>query len=63
MMMQPWEAEDGDGGGGGEDVDDGVLRLRSPATPERIRLACEDPIMRRARVVPRDGEEGFFVEI
>lgn len=43
--------------------DDGVLRLRSPATPERIRLACEDPIMKRARVVPKEGERGFFVEI
>lgn len=51
---------DGDGKGEG---DDGVLRLRSPATPERIRLACEDPIMRRARVMPREGEKGFFVEI
>lgn len=53
---------DGVAAGDGGD-DDGVLRLRSPATPERIRLACEDPIMRRARVVPREGERGFFVEI
>lgn len=42
---------------------DGVLRLRSPATPERIRLACEDPIMRRARVAAEEGEKAFFVEI
>lgn len=52
--------QDGEGGDGGED---GVLRLRSPATPERIRLACEDPIMKRARVVAEEGEKGFFVEI
>lgn len=51
------DGEDGDG------AEDGVLRLRSPATPERIRLACEDPIMKRARVVAEDGEKGFFVEI
>lgn len=47
----------------GDDGGDGVLRLRSPATPERIRLACEDPIMKRARVVPKAGEKAFFVEI
>ncbi|KAG6088801.1 hypothetical protein E4U15_005074 [Claviceps sp. LM218 group G6] len=49
--------EDGAGAGAG------LLRLESPATPERIRLACEDEIMRRARVVPREGEESFFVVI
>lgn len=54
---------DGVAAGDGEEDGDGVLRLRSPATPEKIRLACEDPIMRRARVVPREGEKGFFVEI
>ncbi|PKS07048.1 hypothetical protein jhhlp_005645 [Lomentospora prolificans] len=43
--------------------EDGLLRLRSPATPERIRLACEDPIMKRARVTPKEGEKSFFVEI
>jgi xanthine dehydrogenase/oxidase len=41
----------------------GLLRLESPATTERIRLACEDEIMRRARVVPKDGEKSFFVSI
>ena len=41
----------------------GMLRLESPATPERIRLACEDEIMRRARVVPKEGEKSFFVTI
>lgn len=41
----------------------GLLRLESPATPERIRLACEDDIMRRARVVPKEGEKSFFVAI
>ncbi|KAG6011629.1 hypothetical protein E4U54_007979 [Claviceps lovelessii] len=47
----------------GEDHCEGLLRLQSPATPERIRLACEDEIMRRARVTPKEGEESFFVVI
>ncbi|PHH89212.1 hypothetical protein CDD83_6484 [Cordyceps sp. RAO-2017] len=51
------EVTAGDGG------DAGLLRLESPATPERIRLACEDEIMRRARVVPKEGEKSFFVAI
>jgi xanthine dehydrogenase/oxidase len=50
-------------GVGVDDAADGLLRLRSPATPERIRLACVDPIMERARVVAREGEEGFFIAI
>lgn len=41
----------------------GLLRLESPATPERIRLACEDEIMKRARVLPKEGEKSFFVAI
>jgi len=41
----------------------GLLRLESPATPERIRLACEDEIMKRARVLPKEGERSFFVAI
>jgi xanthine dehydrogenase/oxidase len=57
--MYDVEAKTGVDGGEG----DGLLRLESPATPERIRLACEDPIMRRARVVPKDGEKSFFVAI
>ncbi|KAL9944212.1 hypothetical protein D7B24_009526 [Verticillium nonalfalfae] len=48
----------------GQDAsDDGLLRLESPATPERIRLSCEDPIMRAARVLPKEGEKSFFVAI
>ncbi|KAK5997797.1 Xanthine dehydrogenase [Cladobotryum mycophilum] len=47
----------------GEDHSEGLLRLESPATPERIRLACEDEIMKRARVVPKEGEKSFFVAI
>ncbi|KAK2596720.1 hypothetical protein QQS21_006175 [Conoideocrella luteorostrata] len=47
----------------GEDHSEGLLRFESPATPERIRLACEDDIMRRARVTPKDGEQSFFVVI
>ncbi|PHH79027.1 hypothetical protein CDD80_5741 [Ophiocordyceps camponoti-rufipedis] len=46
-------------GEGGE----GMLRLESPATGERIRLACEDGIVRRARVLPKEGERSFFVAI
>ncbi|KAL7624279.1 hypothetical protein AAE478_005839 [Parahypoxylon ruwenzoriense] len=46
---------------GGED--DGLLRLESPATPERIRLSCVDPIMERARVLPKEGEKNFFIAI
>jgi len=50
--------------GGEEEQDrDSLLRLESPATPERIRLCCEDEIMRRSRVVPKDGEKSFFVAI
>ncbi|GMF73991.1 unnamed protein product [Aspergillus oryzae] len=40
-----------------------VLSLRSPATPERIRVSCADPIIERARVLPKEGEKSFFVEI
>jgi xanthine dehydrogenase/oxidase len=52
------EAKVGDAGDAG-----GLLILESPATPERIRLACEDEIMRRARVLPKEGEKNFFVAI
>lgn len=51
------------GGDKDDGSDDGLLRLESPATPERIRLACEDEIMRRARVVAKPGEKSFFVAI
>lgn len=40
-----------------------VLRLESPATPERIRVSCADPIVERARVLPKEGEKSFFVAI
>ncbi|KAF4123766.1 xanthine dehydrogenase/oxidase [Geosmithia morbida] len=40
---------------------DDLLRLESPATAERIRLACDDEIMKRARVTPKEGEKNFFV--
>jgi xanthine dehydrogenase/oxidase len=42
---------------------DGLLRLESPATPERIRMACVDPLIKRAYVAPREGEKGFFITI
>ncbi|KAM0330938.1 hypothetical protein ACHAQA_003895 [Verticillium albo-atrum] len=48
---------------GKDATNDGLLRLESPATPERIRLSCEDPIMRAARVLPKEGEKSFFVAI
>lgn len=38
-----------------------VLSLRSPATPERIRISCCDPLVERARV--EDKGDGFFVQI
>lgn len=40
-----------------------VLRLQSPATVERIRVSCADPIVKRSLVEPRDGEKSFFVSI
>ncbi|KAI9824558.1 MAG: hypothetical protein M1832_001647 [Thelocarpon impressellum] len=40
-----------------------VLSLTSPATPERIRVSCADPIITRARVAPREGEKSFFISI
>lgn len=43
--------------------DGDLLRLESPATTERIRLACEDEIMRRARVEPKADEKSFFVAV
>jgi len=43
--------------------DEGLLKLESPATNERIRLACEDKIMRKARVQAKEGERSFFVAI
>jgi len=42
---------------------DGLLSLESPATVERIRTACVDPIVRRCVVRPREGEKSFFVAI
>ena len=38
-----------------------VLSLRSPATVERIRTSCADPILKMGAVVPRDGEKSFFI--
>ena len=40
-----------------------VLSLQSPATPERIRVSCADPILKRSVVVPEDGEKSFFISI
>jgi xanthine dehydrogenase/oxidase len=38
-----------------------VLELPSPATVERIRISCADPILKRGKVTPREGERSFFV--
>ncbi|KAM3065269.1 hypothetical protein ACMFMG_004346 [Clarireedia jacksonii] len=41
----------------------GLLRLESPATPERIRTNCADPILKRAEVRAKEGEKSFFISI
>lgn len=43
--------------------EEGVLSLRSPATVERIRVSCADPIVKRAEVKAEEGEKSFFVSI
>jgi xanthine dehydrogenase/oxidase len=43
--------------------ENGLLSLESPATPERIRTSCVDPIMRRSMVKPEVGEKSFFLAI
>jgi xanthine dehydrogenase/oxidase len=43
--------------------EEGLLKLESPATPERIRMACVDPIVKRAYVEPKEGEKSFFMAI
>ncbi|KXT17909.1 hypothetical protein AC579_5933 [Pseudocercospora musae] len=40
-----------------------VLSLVSPATVERIRVSCADPILQRAEVRAREGEKSFFISI
>ncbi|KAF2424434.1 xanthine dehydrogenase [Tothia fuscella] len=40
-----------------------VLQLYSPATVERIRTSCADPIIKRATVTPKEGEKSFFLTI
>ena len=48
----------------GEGEKEEILSLRSPATPERIRVSCgKDPILNRARVEQREGEKSWFVSI
>jgi xanthine dehydrogenase/oxidase len=56
------DAADSDSDNDGQ-KDDGLLRLESPATAERIRLACADKIVERARVQPKEGEKNWFVAI
>ncbi|KAL6710666.1 hypothetical protein ACN47E_007723 [Coniothyrium glycines] len=40
-----------------------ILHLQAPATPERIRISCADPILKRAWVEPKDGEKSWFISI
>ncbi|EME87852.1 uncharacterized protein MYCFIDRAFT_48128 [Pseudocercospora fijiensis CIRAD86] len=40
-----------------------VLSLVSPATVERIRVSCADPILQRAEVRAQEGEKSFFISI
>lgn len=39
------------------------LVLNAPGTPEKLRLAVGDDLVRRAAVVPKEGETNFFVRI
>ncbi|KAJ9619157.1 hypothetical protein H2203_008485 [Taxawa tesnikishii (nom. ined.)] len=39
--------------------EEAVLSLRSPATVERIRVSCADPILKRAHVEPKEGRRAF----
>ncbi|MCJ1314488.1 hypothetical protein MMC25_008170 [Agyrium rufum] len=43
--------------------EEALLSLQSPATPERIRVSCADPILKRAMVLPAEGEKSFFISI
>jgi xanthine dehydrogenase/oxidase len=46
--------------------DNGVnepLVLDSPATPEKLRLAVGDEILKMGTVVQKEGEKGFFVTV
>ncbi|KFY04761.1 hypothetical protein O988_00526 [Pseudogymnoascus sp. VKM F-3808] len=45
------------------EAEDGMLYLDSPATTERIRNACVDPIVQRARVKQGEGDKPFFISI
>lgn len=39
------------------------LVLNAPSTAEKLRLAVEDDLVRRAAVEPKEGETEFFVRI
>ncbi|KAI1765417.1 xanthine dehydrogenase [Hypoxylon sp. FL1150] len=39
------------------------LVLNAPATPEKLRLAVGDDFVKRAAVIPKEGETNFFVRI
>jgi xanthine dehydrogenase/oxidase len=43
--------------------EESLLNLRSPATVERIRVSCADPLIKRAAVEPEEGEKSFFISI
>ena len=42
---------------------DEILSLQSPATPERIRVSCVDPLLKRSTVLPDEGEKSWFISI
>lgn len=40
-----------------------MLPCRLPMTSERIRLACADMLLQKGTVVPKEGQQSFFVNI
>lgn len=45
------------------DVGEGAWKLDSPATPEKLRLAVGDDLVKRAEVKREEGETNFFVAV
>jgi len=42
---------------------DTPLIFDAPSTAEKLRLAIEDEMVRRAAVIPKEGEKEFFIRI
>jgi xanthine dehydrogenase/oxidase len=49
--------------GAGEENEEKILSLDSPATAERLRLAIGDDLVRRTKVVKNQGDRPFFVGV